>query len=93
MTNPSAGLPEELRQIVANRTQAVEVDGTTTTWVDSESVVRDVLDWACKRLCADCFAGIKFSDEEDLRHAYHNRGTAQQPDYWICAASVLREGK
>lgn len=80
--NPTERFPEELEKIVANHTQQVEVAGTTT-WINVDRVIIDVLSWACKFFCRDCHDGY-IVEKRDVRW-YHPYTQSE------CAASVLRK--
>lgn len=102
-TNPSTGLPEELETLIQPCTrswhhhknvcrQCIDEDLTRRT-------VKLVLDWACRKVCVGCRAGIpvewfaghqyvsNFGPVDDV-FLHHN-----EDGYADCAASVLREGK
>lgn len=89
-TNPSIGLPEELRDMGIATLGVLRCLPESSLHLQAiDDHTRDVLDWACKRVCLECARGGIPEWSIAWQKFVH-------PGRYIydykCRASVLREG-
>lgn len=98
MTNPSTGLPEELEKIkqaaipYPNSWGRDDIEQNQAVKKAADKLIRDVLDWACKKVCVPCSKGWPVVRSDDVNFPWIHPKMEGKIAATTCAASVLREG-